>query len=71
MLGTALIFHHYSIMASTGLDRVEAATVFVPIAAATAGANLLGGVLMDRVQPRFLLSGGQLLRRCCGSSRSG
>ncbi|HZJ09976.1 MAG TPA: MFS transporter [Trueperaceae bacterium] len=61
MLGTALIFHHYSIMASTGLDRVEAATVFVPIAAATAGANLLGGALMDRVQPRFLLSGGQLL----------
>src|SRR5680860_442961 len=36
MLGTALIFHHYSIMASTGLDRVEAATVFVPIAAALA-----------------------------------
>lgn len=62
MLGTALIFHHYGIMANSGLDRLEAATVFVPMAAATAGANLLGGVLMDRLQPRFVLSAGQLLQ---------
>lgn len=60
-LGTALVFHHYSIMAGAGLDRVAAATVFVPIAAATAGSNLLGGILMDRMQPRFLLAVSQLL----------
>lgn len=62
MLSTALVFHHYSIMAASGLSRVEAATVFVPMAAATAGANLLGGALMDRVPPRFLLATGQLLQ---------
>ena len=62
MLGTALVFHHYSIMAASGLSRGEAATVFVPMAAATAGANLLGGALMDRVNPRLLLAGSQLLQ---------
>lgn len=61
MLSTALVFHHYDIMASSGLDRVAAATVFVPVAVASAAANLLGGVLMDRVRPRFVLSFGQLL----------
>src|SRR5690606_92602 len=49
MLSTALVFHHYNIMASSGLDRVQAATVFVPVAVASAAGNLLGGVLMDRV----------------------
>ncbi len=62
MLSTALVFHHYSIMASSGLERVEAATIFVPIAIATAGSNLLGGMLMDRVRPRMLLSASQVLQ---------
>lgn len=62
MLSTALVFHRYSIMEASGLDRVAAATIFVPSAIATAGANLLGGVLMDRVKPRFLLSFSQLLQ---------
>lgn len=61
MLSTALVFHHYNIMASSGLDRVQAATVFVPVAVASAAGNLLGGVLMDRVRPRYVLSFGQLL----------
>src|SRR5690606_101186 len=61
MLSTALVFHHYSIMASAGLDRVAAATVFVPLAAAPAGANLFGVGLMDRIPPRFVLPVGQLL----------
>ncbi len=60
MLSTALVFHHYSIMSGAGLDRVAAATVFVPIAAASAGANLLGGVLMDRLPPRHVLGVGQI-----------
>lgn len=62
MLSTALVFHHYSIMGASGLTRVEAATVFMPMAITTAGANLLGGALMDRVAPRFLLAGSQLLQ---------
>lgn len=56
MLGTALVFHHYSIMAASGLDRIAAATVFVPFGIATAATNLVTGYLMDRVPPRFLLS---------------
>ncbi|HKI58168.1 MAG TPA: MFS transporter [Longimicrobiales bacterium] len=56
-LTTGLIFHHFSIMAAGGLDRAAAARVFVPFGAVTAAANLVAGVLMDRVPPRFLLAG--------------
>lgn len=55
-LGTGLIFHHYDIMAGGGIDRLAAAAVFVPFGFITAGSNLLTGILMDRVPPRFLLS---------------
>ena len=55
-LGTGLIFHHYSILAAGGLDRIAAATVFVPFGVVTAAANLGTGFLMDRVPPRVLLS---------------
>ena len=55
-LSTGLIFHHYSIMAAGGLDRVAAATVFIPFGFVAAGANLTTGFLMDRLPPRFLLS---------------
>jgi len=55
-LGTGLIFHHYDIMAAGGVDRLAAAAVFIPFGFITAGTNLLTGVLMDRVAPRFLLS---------------
>ncbi len=60
-LGTGLIFHHYDIMAGGGIDRLAAAAVFVPFGFITAGSNLLTGVLMDRVPPRFLLSASLLL----------
>jgi len=55
-LGTGLLFHHYSIMAAGGLDRVAAAAVFVPLGFAAAAANVVTGAAMDRVPPRFLLS---------------
>ena len=55
-LSTGLVFHHYSIMAEGGLDRVAAATVFISFGFIAAGANFLTGVLMDRVPPRFLLT---------------
>lgn len=64
-LGTGLIFHHYDIMASGGVDRLAAAAVFVPFGFITAGTNLLTGVLMDRVPPRFLLC--VMLLLLCGS----
>ena len=55
-LSTGLVFHHYSIMAEGGLDRLEAATVFLALGFIVAGANFTTGVLVDRVPPRFLLS---------------
>ena len=55
-LSTGLIFHHYSIMAAGGIERLQAATVFVALGFIVAGANFLTGFLVDRVPPRFLLS---------------
>lgn len=55
-LGTGLIFHHYSILAASGFDRAAAAAAFVPLGVVSALANLGTGYLMDRVQPRYLLS---------------
>lgn len=54
-LGTGLIFHHYSIMASAGISRSIAAIVFVPFGFVTAATNFCTGILMDRVSPRLLL----------------
>ncbi|WP_254977291.1 MFS transporter [Cyanobium sp. ATX 6A2] len=55
-LGTGLLFHHYSIMATAGVDRTLAALVFLPYGLVAAGANLVSGLLLDRISPRFLLS---------------
>lgn len=55
-LGTGLVFHHYSIMAESGLDRVAAGTMFVSFGFIMAGANLGMGFLVDRVAPRYPLS---------------
>lgn len=55
-LGTGLLFHHYSIMATSGVAREVAALVFVPFGLVTAGSNLLSGFLLDRLSPRYLLA---------------
>lgn len=55
-LGTGLLFHHYSIMAASGIARTVAALVFVPFGLVTAGSNVVSGLLLDRISPRFLLS---------------
>jgi MFS transporter, OFA family, oxalate/formate antiporter len=57
-LGTGLLFHHFDIMQSLGIGRIEAAAMFVPFGFVTAGANLGAGYLVDRVNPRFLLISG-------------
>ena len=64
-LGTGLIFHHYDIMAARDITRVVAATMFVPFGLVMAGSNLVTGVLVDRLRPRFLLSAMLLL--LCGA----
>ncbi len=63
--GTGLLFHHFSIMAHNGLDRVGAATVFIPIAGVAAATNLASGMLLDRVQPRQMLSVSLCLLTLC------
>ncbi len=55
-LGTGLVFHHYSILAEGGLERVDAARAFMFYGAAAALANLSTGALITRVAPRYLLS---------------
>lgn len=54
-LSTALVFHHYSIMAANGLARFAATGFFVPFAAFTATAALSAGILLDRMNPFKLL----------------
>ncbi|MFN3651560.1 MAG: MFS transporter [Armatimonadota bacterium] len=60
-LVTGLTFHHFSIMQRNGLDQGAAATVFVPLAVVSALSNLLSGIVLDRVQPRYVLAAGQAL----------
>jgi sugar phosphate permease len=55
-LATGLQFHQVSIFADSGLAPAVAAAAYMPISAAQAGAMLLSGVLIDRVQARYLLS---------------
>lgn len=54
-LATALIFHHFSIMAAAGVSRETAALVYLPVGVLSAAANLLGGVAVDRFSPRPVL----------------
>ncbi|MDF2798279.1 MAG: sugar phosphate permease, partial [Devosia sp.] len=56
-LSTALVFHHYSLMAENGLARFAATGFFVPFAAFTAVAALSAGILLDRINPFKLLIG--------------
>ena len=60
-LGTGVVFHHFSILESSGLTRSDAATVFLPYGIATAAFGLIGGALVDRFPHRFGLAAGQLL----------
>ncbi len=56
-LSTGLVFHHFDLMSARGMDRLAAAGVFVPLAFVSAGANFGGGLLIDRMPPRFVVSG--------------
>lgn len=56
-LATGLTFHHFDIMQQTGgLDAQTAVAVFAPLGIVSAGANLVTGYAMDRIEPRWLLS---------------
>lgn len=54
-IGTGLIFHQFAILTAQGLNRIEAATVFLPQVLGTVTAGFLFGWLSDRVSARILL----------------
>ncbi|MCP4421041.1 MAG: MFS transporter, partial [Chloroflexi bacterium] len=56
MLSTGLFFHMISIFEDNQLSSSVAASVYVPIAITTALVNLIGGYLIDRIAPRYLLA---------------
>jgi nitrate/nitrite transporter NarK len=56
MMSTGQFFHMVSIFADQGLGSTVAASVFVPVALATATANLLGGIAIDRISVKYLLA---------------
>jgi MFS family permease len=49
---TALVFHQVSILGERGLSSEVAAGIFIPLAAASAGATAVSGVLTERLGPR-------------------
>ena len=55
-LSTGLVFHHFDLMLGRGLERLAAASVFVPLALVSAASNLAAGIVLDRVAPRFVVS---------------
>jgi MFS transporter, OFA family, oxalate/formate antiporter len=56
MLNTGLYFHIFSVFEDGGLSASTAATVFVPIAATSAAFQLITGLVIGRIPPRFLLA---------------
>jgi MFS family permease len=54
-IGTGLLLHHFSIMASEGFSRTQALAVLTPLALTQAVATLGTGMLLDRWQPRRVL----------------
>lgn len=61
MLNTGLTFHLFSIFKDSGLSAAVTASVFIPLAATGALAQLGSGVLADRVPVRYMLALGLLL----------
>ena len=61
LIGTALVFHHVSVMDSLGLDAVVAASALSVIAPGALSGTFLAGFLCDRFPNRFVLTGGQLV----------
>ena len=61
LIGTALVFHHVSVMDSRGLDMMLAASALSVIAPGALLGTFLAGFLCDRFPNRFILVGGQLI----------
>jgi MFS family permease len=65
MLSTGLFFHMISIFEDNRLSTSVAASVYLPIAVTNALVNLIGGYLIDRIAPRYLLATALFLQAIC------
>ena len=64
LIGTALVFHHVSVMGSRGLDVVVAASALSMIAPGALSGTFLAGFLCDKFPNRYVLVAGQLILIC-------
>ncbi len=62
MLSTGLTFHFFSVFKDSGLSSTVAAAVFVPIAVTSAVMQFGGGLLIDKMPIRVMLSVSLLLQ---------
>lgn len=69
-LGTGLIFHHFDLMATRGIDRAAAAAVFAPFALVVAATNVGAGALIDRLDPRVPVVAMLVLQAACLAAAS-
>ena len=52
---TALLFHHFDLVASQGLSREAAGAIYIPMAMSMAASNLVSGWIVDRKPPVSLI----------------
>lgn len=53
---TALVFHQLSILAERGLSATVAADIFIPYSILAALGTFIGGFLLDRIGPRWVVA---------------
>jgi MFS family permease len=61
LIGTALVFHHVSVLGSRGLDAVVAASALSVIAPGALTGTFLAGFLCDKFPNRYVLVAGQII----------
>ena len=60
LIGTAMTFHHMSIMNSRGIADTQATLILSLTAAVGVFSTMLAGYLLDKLPNRFILAAGQL-----------
>ena len=61
LIGTAMTFHHMSLMNSRGIANTEATLILSLTAAVGVFSTMLTGYLLDKLPNRFILAAGQIM----------
>ncbi|MAX04037.1 MAG: MFS transporter [Dehalococcoidia bacterium] len=61
LIGTAMTFHHMSLMNSRGIANTEATLILSLTAAVGVFSTILTGYLLDKMPNRFILAAGQIM----------